>query len=154
MADTAGLKWMEAQTQEKYNVKSSILGPEPGMKREVKILNRTLRWTQDGIEYESDPKHAELVVRECEVETGRIARFPGSKKDESREDDQALSPSEASRLRAVVASMNYVGPGGPAVCVQGPQPKNGQPDQGRLGAGSKNGPAPEVPPEGHADVQV
>ncbi len=76
------------------------------MKLEVMILNRTLRWTQEGIEYEWDPKRAKLVVRECEVETGRNARVLGSKKDEGREDDPALSPTKASRFRAVVARMN------------------------------------------------
>ena len=41
----ADLKWMEAQMAAKYEIKSQYLGPDPGQAREVRLFNRTSRWT-------------------------------------------------------------------------------------------------------------
>ena len=108
VAGSEELRWMELQMKERYEVKCSTLGPEPGMQPEVRILNRTLKWTPEGIEYESDPKHVKIVVHECGVESGRTARVPGSKRPEGPGEDQRLSDAEASRYRAVVARLNYM----------------------------------------------
>ena len=32
------------------------------MASEIAVLNRTLRWTPQGLEYEPDQRHAELIV--------------------------------------------------------------------------------------------
>ena len=39
-----------------------ILGPEAGDGKEITILGRKVVWTEDGISYEADPKHRELVM--------------------------------------------------------------------------------------------
>ena len=43
------LIWLRSAMEQKYEIKSSILGPEPKHVQEVKILGRTLRWTEQGI---------------------------------------------------------------------------------------------------------
>ena len=48
------------------------------MKQVVKILNRTLRWGSDGIEYEADPRHAEIIISECEVKNQKPMKTPGT----------------------------------------------------------------------------
>eukprot|EP00973_Karenia_brevis_P051500 7151274-Karenia_brevis.AAC.1 len=40
----------------------AILGPEERDDKEVTILGRLVRWTNEGIEYEADPKHRKLVM--------------------------------------------------------------------------------------------
>ena len=35
---------------EKYDIKSELLGPEANMKKEIKVLNRTITWWGSGIE--------------------------------------------------------------------------------------------------------
>ena len=46
----------------------SILSPrtmafkEAGDDKEITILNRTLRWTEEGLEYEADSKHVREIV--------------------------------------------------------------------------------------------
>eukprot|EP00973_Karenia_brevis_P018805 2576858-Karenia_brevis.AAC.1 len=40
----------------------AILGPEEGDDKEVTILGRLVRWTEEGIEYEADPKHRKIVM--------------------------------------------------------------------------------------------
>ena len=40
-----------------------VVGPDPGDMKEIRILNRLLRWTTEGIEYEADDKHVLTIVK-------------------------------------------------------------------------------------------
>ena len=56
---------MRNELESKLEIDSAILGDGPGMSKEVKILNRKLRWHDGvGISYEADQKHAEAIMRE------------------------------------------------------------------------------------------
>ena len=108
VADEAGLRWLEAQLKAKYEIKASILGPDASMVQEVRYLNRTLRWTAAGIDYESDSKHAANIVQECEVASGRASKVPGVAEKEGQDAGEPLTSSESTRFRAVAARMNYL----------------------------------------------
>ena len=108
VADEAGLRWLEAQLKAKYEIKASMLGPDSSMAQEIRYLNRTLRWTTTGIDYESDSKHASSIVQECEVSSGRASKVPGTAEKETHEADETLTSSENTRYRAVAARMNYL----------------------------------------------
>ena len=56
------LRWMQEQLEQKYELMVELLGPDQGQKQEVRVLNRILRWTKDGVEYEVDPRHAEIII--------------------------------------------------------------------------------------------
>ena len=59
------LVWMRNESESKLEIDTAILGDGPGMSKEVKILNRKLRWhDRVGIYYEADQKHAEAIMRE------------------------------------------------------------------------------------------
>ena len=67
-----------------------------------------VQWTREGIEYEADQRHAEIIVKEMGLEEGsRSLAAPGRK--EGNEDDTLLEPKEASKYRALVARGNYLG---------------------------------------------
>ena len=53
----ADLKWAIDGIKKKFDIKSDILGPEMGMKQQMKFLNRRLSWTSDGITHEADNNH-------------------------------------------------------------------------------------------------
>jgi hypothetical protein len=40
------------------------VGPAPGDAKEIRILNRMIRWSEGCIEYEADDKHAKAIVKE------------------------------------------------------------------------------------------
>eukprot|EP00973_Karenia_brevis_P088374 12254077-Karenia_brevis.AAC.1 len=40
----------------------AVLGPEPKDDKEVTILGRIVRWKEEGIEYEADPKHRRIIL--------------------------------------------------------------------------------------------
>ena len=41
----------------------AMLGPESDDDKQVTHLGRQIRWTQNGIEFEADPKHRRLNLR-------------------------------------------------------------------------------------------
>ena len=58
-----------------YTIKvRAILGAGCDDAKEVRILNRYVRWKSDGgknwMEYEPDPRHAELIVKSLNLESG------------------------------------------------------------------------------------
>ena len=59
-----GLVWMRKELESKLEIDTAILGDEPGMSKEVKMLNRKLCWHDGvGISCEADKKHAEAIIR-------------------------------------------------------------------------------------------
>eukprot|EP00973_Karenia_brevis_P054552 7580723-Karenia_brevis.AAC.1 len=55
------LKWIKGLMKSWFEIKvRATLGPEEGDDKEVTILGRLVKWTNDGIEYEADPKHRKL----------------------------------------------------------------------------------------------
>jgi hypothetical protein len=58
------------------------LGPEPGDDREARCLNRLLTYESDGIVYESDPRHGEIIVRTLGFDNPNTkgSAVPGRKK--------------------------------------------------------------------------
>ena len=58
------IKWMQGKIKAKYEVKCEVLGPEAECSSEIQMLGRVLRWTEKGIEYEPDQRHADILVSE------------------------------------------------------------------------------------------
>ena len=49
--------------EKKYELTENYrIGPAPGDGKEAKILNRIVRWTKEGLEYEADPRQAEKLI--------------------------------------------------------------------------------------------
>ena len=43
--------------KQKYELKEAArLGPAPEDQKEARVLNRIIRWTSEGLEYEADPR--------------------------------------------------------------------------------------------------
>ena len=53
--------------------------------REIKILNKIVRYTDSGIEMEADPRHAEIVIKELGLEEAKVSRVPGAKPTKRKE---------------------------------------------------------------------
>ena len=51
-----------------------------GQVREARILNRIIRVTADGWEYEADQRHAELIMQETGAESMSILTHPGGRR--------------------------------------------------------------------------
>ena len=127
------LVWMRNELESKLDIiKTTILGDEPGMSKEVKMLNRKLCWYDGvGISYEADRKHAEAIIRETGASNLTSLKITMSKENKEevrvKTDDivekrkleklgmkeqsligQILNPVETTRYRALAANANFL----------------------------------------------
>ena len=56
------------------------LGVEAHDTKEIRLLNRIVRITDQGLLYEADPRHAELLAKSMNLEQCRYVATPGIKK--------------------------------------------------------------------------
>ena len=84
------------------------------------MLNRILRIVEDGVEYEADQRHAELVIKQMALETTNPVLTPVDEEietklmDDQGRDMQDVCDKEHSALyRSVAAKLNYLSPDRP-----------------------------------------
>ena len=105
------LDWFEAELEGKYELKKGgRLGPGPNDTKELTVLNRVLRWTAEGIEYEADPRQGERLVEGLGLDSGcKSTATPGLKPMiEKLVDDKVLSAEGHTLFRALAARANYL----------------------------------------------
>eukprot|EP00973_Karenia_brevis_P082554 11445276-Karenia_brevis.AAC.1 len=71
------LKGIEKGLKKKYEVKTEWLGGKSWMKKEIKVLNRKICWTEEGITYEADERHAKLIIEQLGMEGAKKTVTPG-----------------------------------------------------------------------------
>ena len=88
------LDWFVGELRKKYELKEGArLGPGKGDDKEARILNRLVRWTAEGIEYEAGPRQAERIVRDLNLSGCKSVGSPGVKPSgEQVEADVDLGP--------------------------------------------------------------
>ena len=101
----------EQQLGAKYELKKGgRLGPSPSDSKEFTVLNRVLRWTATGIEYEADPRQCERLLEGLGLDDGcKSAATPGLKPViEQLKEDKPLSTDAHTAYRALAARANYL----------------------------------------------
>ena len=105
------LDWFEDSLEAKYELKREVrLGPGPGDKKELSGLNRILRYTPQGIEYEADPRQCENLLEELGLDDGcKKAATPGLKPLGCQlEADVPLDENDHTKFRGTAARANYL----------------------------------------------
>jgi len=102
------LDWFRKQIAEKFEVKfRGSLGPSDTDDKSIRILNRVVTWTKEGIEYEADQRHAEIIVEHLGLSKhSKPVGTPSVKT--GNEESPALSNEDATAYRALVARANYL----------------------------------------------
>ena len=95
---------------EKFEVKfRGRIGPGKDDAKDIRILNRMVTWTSQGIEYEADQRHAELIIAGCGlVGNSKPIGTPGTKLPEEEDDEEEVSDEDQVQYRALVARANYL----------------------------------------------
>ena len=88
-ADDAQLEWLTRLLKKQCECKATLIGPGPDAQPQGRILGRIVTYCDWGIQYEADPVHAEIVLRELGLENARPVGSPC-----------AEGPSEPSAARA------------------------------------------------------
>jgi len=104
------VKWLKERLSERFEIKTKVIGAGPGEETEARILNRIIRVTDKGWQYEPDQRHADPMVRELGLEKAKGVKSPGEdeKKWEMEDNEKPLSPGDATRFRAIAARANYL----------------------------------------------
>ena len=104
------LDWFESSMKKAYELKvGGRLGPGPRDDKEATVLNRVIRWTSAGLEYEADPRQVERLLAEVELEGANGASTPGVKTLEHQiAEERELPPSQHTRFRGWAARANYL----------------------------------------------
>ena len=104
------------ELEKRFELKTTVIGTEEGDLKEGKILNRVLRVTEAGWELEADPRHAELLIEQLQLDGSKPVSTPGIEdNEEQQEDEQELSQWEVREYRGVAARGNYLGADRPDV---------------------------------------
>ncbi len=100
---------MKASTHERFLLKElGRLGGGQGELKELRVLNRVIRWTPAGLRYEADPRHAEILVRGV-AGAERALSAPGThSKDFEDPSEPELPDSVARMFRSFAARANYL----------------------------------------------
>ena len=104
------LRDMGEQMAEWYDVKvRGFVGPDPGDMKEIRILNRTIRWATNGVTYEADDKHVKTIVAGLGLqEDSKGSEFPLPREMDAAEGDEELDAGMAKRYRRLAATVNYL----------------------------------------------
>jgi hypothetical protein len=104
------LTWMEQSIAEKYEVTiGPRLGPGENDEKEARALNRIIRWCDDRIEYEADPRQAERLIEECGLAGCKTVATPGVRASfQELETDVDLPEKLHTAFRGASARANYL----------------------------------------------
>ena len=84
-----------------------MIGDQPGMEREGKILNRIIRVTDQGWQLEADPRHAELIIQELGLSQSKGLTTPGVD-DPANDNETELIGERLTHYRSLAARANYL----------------------------------------------
>ena len=106
----AALKWFLQKLESRFEIKTSVIGTGVGEVREARVLNRILRITELGWEYEPDQRHAEMIVEQLGLKDAKPVETPTEeeKKWEKEEDEKELDPDKQRHFRSIAARCNYI----------------------------------------------
>ena len=106
------LDWMKQELEKRYELtEAHRLGPGATDDREAKALNRIVRWTSEGLEYEADPRQGEKLLRDLKLDAPDVKTLstPGVKLTRDQlESEQPLARERSGPFRAVAARANYL----------------------------------------------
>ena len=107
-AEASELKWFRRKLDDRFKVKTQVVGLDCDAVCEGRILNRVIRCTEQGWEYEPDQRHAELMVKELGLEGANSVATPGERLKDSEVDDVELDAQRATQYRQITARANYL----------------------------------------------
>jgi len=103
------LDWFEKMIKEKFEVKvRGRLGPGLNDTKSIRILNRIVEWSQDGLWYEAYQRHADTCLKKkLGLDHDKVrSELPGERVAHEEEDEEWLPTHEVKRYQALIARAN------------------------------------------------
>ena len=129
VGDRVNVAWLKAELQRRFEVKTKIVGSRGMMSYdqvvgrswaditeeeneevdEARVLNRIVRITESGWEYEADQRHADLLVQGLGMTNANATKTPGEDdRDNHLELLEELDSRDAREFRGLAARANYL----------------------------------------------
>ena len=83
---------MGATLKKRWETRDQMIGPKPGDQKEVRILNRTLRWCKDGSVFAANLRHVSEVVDELGLSKSKPVSSPATGDGATRCQDDEFKP--------------------------------------------------------------
>lgn len=112
------LKWIRSKLERKHTVKTPTLGPGKDNQEQIQILNRIVtRSNKNGLEYEADPKHIEIIQKQLAMTDAKTVATPGTKDEGRTKEDNGVELGErgATMCSALVTRCNHLSPDRPNI---------------------------------------
>ncbi|MDA8583689.1 reverse transcriptase domain-containing protein [bacterium] len=108
--ESSSLKWFKKKLEDRFEIKTTVIGLKEEEELETRILNRIIRVGEAGWEYEPDQRHAELIVRGLGLEkaNGVTTLKEDDKAWVEEEEAQLLDANKQREYRRLVARANYL----------------------------------------------
>ena len=104
------MEWFTQRMESKSDIKyRGHIGPQRKDEKSMMILNSIDEWTEEGVVYESDQRHADIIVRDLSLSQANGVVTPGEKKESKASSE--LNPSPDTQYRARVARGIYLAQG-------------------------------------------
>ena len=107
-ATGASLKWFEDMLHKSFKIKTDLIGPGKDDKKELKVLNRIIKYTNEGIELEADLRHADLIVKQLGLENAKELSNPSADEVKRPDDEVELNAHYSTQYKSIVARANYL----------------------------------------------
>ena len=108
--DREHARWFKEALEKRFEIKTKVVGMGHKEAREERVLNRVLRVTEEGWEYEADQRHAELIVEGMNLSEANSVKSPSEdeKPWEEEDNDTPIPQKEAYAFRRLAARANYL----------------------------------------------
>ena len=75
------LRWFDIELRKHFELKTEVLGPnvKNSEVQEIRFFNRVITWSDKGIVWEANPRHAELLIEQLGFQGVKEACSPGIK---------------------------------------------------------------------------
>jgi len=104
------VKKFKEKMEARFEIKTKIIGSREGEEKEARVLNRIIRVTSDGWEYEPDQRHAELIIESLGLMEAKAVETPTEEEKKWEEEDnlKELDAEKSRRFRSIAARCNYL----------------------------------------------
>jgi len=81
----------------RFEIKTSVIGTGVGEVQEARVLNRIIRITSNGWEYEPDQRHAEMIVEQLGLKEAKAVETPRRRRRSGRQRRTPRSSAQTDR---------------------------------------------------------
>ena len=97
------LEWLRTVLNNKYCIKTTVIGEQGKLEKHVRVLNRLVRWHAGvGITVEADPRHVEVLLEETGAKDDKELSITGEKRSDDNNigSETGVDSTTATKYRA------------------------------------------------------